>query len=162
LLGPQATEGLWEFIVRCRLGALDPNVVFSLWFHNENGMELDVFEASYWGDPNAPMNLSSTCFNEGAVVRNKLFYSAQGFNRFKFVCRLLPDQYQLLAYGDQSANNAGNWIPLMTGFNGSLPGHIGQLRAGLYIPKTGFYYAQDALARGPLSAVIESVTHTPF
>lgn len=159
LLGPQVEEGTYTFIVHGPLGYMDPWVIFSLWFYNEDGKELDVFETDGHGDPNTWARMSQTCWNSAREKTAFQAFDPARFVRFRFTVKITADTFAILVEGDRR----GEWLTLADWWTGSLPGHVGQLRAGIYVQKgaanpEGRRYFDTKDDCGPVSVVIESAT----
>lgn len=160
LFGPHVAPGRWTFVVEGDLPSLNPAAVFAIWFHNENDCELDVVEVSRWNNPNAEDNMRSTLW-VGTDLREQFFdFSGRGFTRYKFVCQIHADRFELLPYGEMPD---GSWKELTDWWTGPLTVDVAQLRIGLYVLRGDQnpncqLQGRTVDTQGPRSVILESAT----
>lgn len=155
VLGPTLGWGTFTFDIACRLDALDPRVVCAGWLYNDQTMdELDFLEGTRWGDPNNPQNLYLTAYKEGTKVQQSAF-PARAFNRYRVQSQVLPKSVSTRILGLQPDQT---WKEVATMSLGIQVPAFGQLRLGMWLPKSGLLYTKDSLARGPLWATFEQLT----
>lgn len=151
LLGPRIDGPcMIEVVTTGRLCALHPLAVFAIWLYDDDTKdELDIIEATWWGDPNSPNLYHQTEYLAGDKVREH-HASARSFDRHKFTCEVTKDGRAVCrVFGWQF----DKWLDIMAF---SAPFKPGQLRIGLWTHQG----IKDAL--GPCSVVLERVAVTPL
>lgn len=154
LLGPWiGGPCIIEVEVRGRLHGLHPFAVFAVWLYDDaTANELDIIETTRWGDGNSEFLYYFTEFEGGVVLKREKFVG-RGFDRHKFVCKVTPTGYELIAYGWWTVEGRAEWKPV-----GYMRGKFrpGQLRIGLWTPQG---MVTDAL--GTCSVVVDKVDVVP-
>lgn len=159
LLGPVLGRGTYEFDVSARLSSLDPAAVFAIWLYNDATKdELDVVEATRWGDLNQPNTFWFTLWRKEVKGEASVF-PARAFRRYRFVLVWLEKSVSVKAYGlweDGSQKEIG-FLHSST----NIPPDFGQVRIALWIPKKGLSFPADAVARGPMYVTLDGFKFTP-
>lgn len=146
LLGPQIDGPcMIEVVTTGRFCALHPLSVFAVWLYDDaTANELDIIEATWWGDPNSATLYHQTEYAAGSKVREH-HASARSFDRHKITCEVTADGRAVCrVFGWQF----DHWHEIG---RFSAPFQPGQLRIGLWTHQG----IKDAL--GPCSIVLERV-----
>ena len=146
LMGPQITGPCRiECEVSGNLHALHPSAVFAIWTYDDaTRNELDLIEATRWGDRNQP-NLYWLTNYRAEVLGVRTQFSGRAFDRHKIIAELGEDGYASVRvygwWGEQGWKEVG-WI--------HAPYWPGQLRVALWTP------AGISGTLGACSVVLES------
>lgn len=149
LMGPQI-DGPCSIAVEVsgRLHALHPLAVFAVWLYDDaTANELDLIEATWWGDPNSPYLYHLTEYEKGEKVQNARIYG-RSFDRHRITCEIREGKAVVRLFGWQF----DKWLDLGAF---SSPFRPGQLRIGLWTHQG----INDAL--GPCSVMLEKVDVSP-
>ena len=154
VMGPIVEPGVYTFDIRGRLDNHDPAVVFAIYTYDEATKdELDILEATRWGDPNQPHIYWQGEFVAGMRPVELLSRPARAFAMHRATFHVPPtglgrwsdavihgvrlDYWQLDYWQTVAYYTAQQVNPI---------GH--SLRMAFWLPKTGYVF-KDTNSRGP-------------
>ena len=146
--------------------AMDPAVDLGFYFHNENGIELDMLEISRWANPSESNLYWHTLYRGEGDMDARSKWVGGAYVKYKLTasinttCNIGLDAVKVNLDGTEEWVNV-TWASFPMD---NVPGgwqSLGQLRVVLFVPNnTGFTYKNNASARGPLTVMITSAKFT--
>lgn len=153
LSGPVLEPGkVYSLTFERRIDQMDPAAVFAIWGHNDlNQDEVDMLEATRWGDQNNPSLYHGGWFDKGNRVEEPTMFPGRAFAKHRVTITTSGGQVKTVIEGWWATNGVWKEVARFTA-----PWMDGMIfRIAMWLYTRGPFYT-DATDRGPLSVDVSA------